>query len=244
VLFMSNGRMRDETLGIAEAADLFGLAPSTLRWWERCGLLSPRRGGTGRRRYGRAELNRIALVHLTRNSGLLPLADIAAIATGLALRGEHPHWHRTVRARLTTLDKQIAQLAGARAFLLHTLECSHDDPTECPVFRREICDLYPRLGRIVAAAPDRDTRRCDETGTAEESSGAAREAPRPPSGAPNCRACGVVLTQPRTGRRRAYCSRACQQRAYRTRHAGKATTVTPRAVPPDELGDQGERVVS
>jgi MerR family transcriptional regulator, copper efflux regulator len=220
-VFMSNGRMRDETLGIAEAARLFGLAPSTLRWWERNGLVNPRRGATGRRRYGKAELNRITLIHMARNTGLLSLAEIADFAGGLTGRGERPHWHRTVRARITALEEQIAQLSSARAHLLHTLECSHDDPTECPVFAREISALYPRLGPVIAPPPDHDPRERDETDAVSgEGPGATRDAPQQPSGAPSCRTCGAPVTQPHTGRRRAYCSRACQQRAYRTRHAG------------------------
>ncbi|MFD7652654.1 TetR/AcrR family transcriptional regulator [Actinosynnema sp. NPDC059797] len=37
-----------------------------------------------------------------------------------------------------------------------------------------------------------------------------------------CRVCGGPVTQPASGRPRAYCSRACQQRAYRKRRTGPA----------------------
>jgi DNA-binding transcriptional MerR regulator len=212
--FMSNGRVRDETLGITDAAGLFGLAPSTLRWWERSGLLDPRRGAGGRRRYGRADLNRIALVHLARNTGQLSLAEIGDFATGLTERGGHPKWHRAVRSRIAALDEQLAQLARARAYLQHTLECRHDDPAECPVFTREVVDLYPGLGRVLSPSER------DETGDAPDGrAGATTDVPGQPSGGPRCHDCGAQLTQPRTGRRRAYCSRACQQRAYRSRRA-------------------------
>jgi DNA-binding transcriptional MerR regulator len=206
VAFMSNGRMRDETLGITEAAGLFGLAPSTLRWWERSGLLDPRRGAGGRRRYGTAELNRIALVHLARNTGQLSLAEIGDFATGPTGRGGRPHWHRAVRSRIAALDERLVQLARARAYLRHTLECGHDDPAECPVFTREVVELYPGLRQVVSPS-ERD-------GTA-----AMPDAPGRPSGLLRCHGCGAPLTQPRTGRRRVYCSRACQQRAYRARRA-------------------------
>jgi DNA-binding transcriptional MerR regulator len=202
--FMSNGRMRDETLGIGEAAHLFGLEPSTLRWWERCGLLSPRRGADGRRRYGEAELNRIALVHLTRRSGRLSLAEIADFAGGPTASGDRPRWHGTVRSRVALVEEQIAQLTSARAYLLHLLECRRDDPVQCPVFTRRVRKLYPLPWQVVAAAE------CDET---EEA----------PSGEARCRTCGGPLGQPQTGRRRAYCSRACRQRAYRARRGPSPT---------------------
>jgi MerR family transcriptional regulator, copper efflux regulator len=210
--FMSNGRMRDETLGITEAAGLFGLAPSTLRWWERSGLLDPRRGAGGRRRYGRAELNRIALVHLARNAGPMSLAEIGDLVTGLTGRGGRPRWHRAVRSRIAALDEQLAQLARARAYLQHSLECRHDDPAECPMFTREVIDLYPGLGRVLSPSER------DETGV-------VTDAPGQPGG-PRCRGCGARLTQPRTGRRRDYCSRACQQRAYRARRAQPARSAS------------------
>lgn len=37
-----------------------------------------------------------------------------------------------------------------------------------------------------------------------------------------CEACGLPVEQAALGRRRAYCSRACQQRAYRRRRSGRA----------------------
>ncbi|WP_437759786.1 TetR/AcrR family transcriptional regulator [Sorangium sp. So ce1389] len=44
------------------------------------------------------------------------------------------------------------------------------------------------------------------------------DAPRRDEG-PTCAQCGGEIAQPATGRPRAYCSRACQQRAYRARNA-------------------------
>ncbi|MFT7840870.1 TetR/AcrR family transcriptional regulator C-terminal domain-containing protein [Saccharothrix sp. BKS2] len=38
-----------------------------------------------------------------------------------------------------------------------------------------------------------------------------------------CRVCGGPVVQPQSGRPRAYCSRACQQRAYRKRRSGPAS---------------------
>lgn len=197
---MSNGRMRDETLGIGEAAGLFGLAPSTLRWWDRCGLLDPQRAAHGRRGSGEAELNRFALGHMARRSGRLSLAEIASLAVGPTARGDQPRWHGTVRSRITIVEEQLAELASARAYLLHLLECHRDDLAECPVFTQHVRDRYPRPWDVVATAER------DET-----------EARAAPPGEDPCRTCGRPLSQPQTGRRRAYCSRACQQRAYRSR---------------------------
>jgi AcrR family transcriptional regulator len=60
----------------------------------------------------------------------------------------------------------------------------------------------PREGRVRDEMPD-ETR--DE---------------RPTSPPGTCAVCGRLVDRSATGRRRAYCSRACQQRAYRERRAG------------------------
>ncbi|MEV0011087.1 alpha/beta fold hydrolase [Streptomyces sp. NPDC047973] len=67
----------DELFGIAEVSAWIGLAPDTLRYFERQGIVpSPRRDNAGRRQYTTADVELIRmLVHL-RETGM-PLADIA-----------------------------------------------------------------------------------------------------------------------------------------------------------------------
>ncbi|GAA0901130.1 MerR family transcriptional regulator [Virgisporangium aurantiacum] len=50
------------TVTIGELAHRFGLATHVLRHWETMGLLTPDRDGAGQRRYGRADLTRVALI--------------------------------------------------------------------------------------------------------------------------------------------------------------------------------------
>ncbi|MEU2466744.1 alpha/beta fold hydrolase [Streptomyces sp. NPDC012486] len=67
----------NELFGIAEVSARIGLAPDTLRYFERQGIVpSPRRDSAGRRQYTTADVELIRmLVHL-RETGM-PLADIA-----------------------------------------------------------------------------------------------------------------------------------------------------------------------
>jgi MerR family copper efflux transcriptional regulator len=206
---MSNGLMRDETLSIGAAARLFGLAPSTLRWWEAAGLLAPPHREAGRRCYGPAEINRIALIHLCRNTGLMSIEDVGEVVSG---RAGGPHWHQTVRARMAALDQQIRRLSRAREYLQHTLTCSHDDPSRCPHFEREVRQHIPGL-RAMTTAPNGRATRVARPAQRDETA----DTPPTPSHPSGCPVCGRRLAQPRTGRRRRYCSRACQQHAYRAR---------------------------
>jgi DNA-binding transcriptional MerR regulator len=47
---------------IAEAADLAGVSPSTLRLWEKKGLVLPDRSKCGHRRYSAAQVTRLELI--------------------------------------------------------------------------------------------------------------------------------------------------------------------------------------
>ncbi|MGB7588742.1 MAG: MerR family transcriptional regulator, partial [Solirubrobacterales bacterium] len=70
-------------LTIGEAADRAGVPASTLRYWERAGLLStPQRVG-GKRRYDRDAMRRIEMVVLAKQVGF-SLAETRTILTGFS----------------------------------------------------------------------------------------------------------------------------------------------------------------
>jgi MerR family transcriptional regulator, copper efflux regulator len=197
--------MSDELVTIGEAAARYGLAPSTLRWWERQGLLEPTLRRGGQRRYGPAELRRIGLIHLARNTGLMSLDQIGALLAGTS---DRQHWHETVRGHIRDLDQQIERLVGAREALTHTLRCPADDPTRC----RHLDDALSKVisGSPFESAPARDRFRHEQTRRDETGTAMGTDAAR-------CKACERPLRHSHTGRPRNYCSRACQQRAYRAR---------------------------
>ncbi|MBN6038972.1 MerR family transcriptional regulator [Amycolatopsis sp. 195334CR] len=115
-------------LPIRETARRFGLAISTLHYWERRGLISPARR-SGQRYYDTRQLHRIALVKLWRETGLISLRKI----TELLAAG--PGWQRVVRAQLAELEHERAKLDAARDYLRGLLDCPHEDGLEdCPAF--------------------------------------------------------------------------------------------------------------
>jgi MerR family copper efflux transcriptional regulator len=201
---MSNRGMETDALTIGEAAALFGLASSTLRWWEKEGLVKPERRGASRRLYGREELRRIALVHICRNTGLMPLGAIAKV---LDVETAPGHWQETISGHIATLDDQIHKITAARTYLMHMLGCKHDDPTRCPHLDEEI-------RRHTPWQPERDERGSDSAPRRDETSPQTTRRP----GSRACPMCGDEVSVPRTGRRPTYCSNACRQRAHRARH--------------------------
>ena len=61
----------DGPLSVGQAAELVGLSTYTLRWYERMGLLDDvARDHSGRRRYARADLQRLTLLMRLRGTGM------------------------------------------------------------------------------------------------------------------------------------------------------------------------------
>ncbi|MEV0791867.1 MerR family transcriptional regulator [Kribbella sp. NPDC050459] len=76
-----------EQLSIAEASELTGLTPHTLRYYERIGLLDVRRDAAGYRSYDERAMARIVFISRLRASGM-PIGTISHYLD-LVLEGEH-----------------------------------------------------------------------------------------------------------------------------------------------------------
>ncbi|MFE0022974.1 MerR family transcriptional regulator [Amycolatopsis sp. NPDC059021] len=200
---------------ISEAAALYDLAPSTLRWWEVQGVLDAPEREAGKRLYSDRDLRRIGLAYLCCVTGRMPLDQAAAVTAGTA---NAEAWHGVVSAQVARLEREIGQLVAARGYLAHLMLCSHDDPALCPHLDGELVARTPR-GRVAAgdlleaAGAAARLEECDEArpGGVETS-----------EDAPLCPGCARPVDSPSRGRRRTYCSPACRQRAYRERRANKA----------------------
>ncbi|WP_037070066.1 MerR family transcriptional regulator [Pseudonocardia acaciae] len=183
--------MDRDVLTIGQAAATFGLPVSTLRWWEREGLVQPLSGAGGRRAYGPHELRRIALIQLFRQTGMMSLDDVRNVFSGTTNTHD---WRDTVTSRIAVIDRQRARLDSARRYLTHLLICENDDPTRCHLMDRDIA------AHTSWPPGDRDETSRDETVDDD-----------------TCEVCGLPVVRPATGRPRRYCSHACRQRAYRRR---------------------------
>ena len=119
---------------IGEVARGAGVATSTVRYYERRGLLTADARESGRRRYRPETLRRLVFIGMLQDAGL-SLDDIAGVL-GAATVDE---WKDIARQRLTALDAEIERLTCARAYLEGALLCRFDHPaTECSVMGAEI----------------------------------------------------------------------------------------------------------
>lgn len=119
-------------LGIGELGRRTGLATSALRYYERVGLLAPDGRVNGRRYYGPASAERIALIRLCQDAGFT-LAEVRAFIAAGSRR--HPSWTRLMETKLRELEVSIARATRAKALIEHGLACRHRELSMCPNFR-------------------------------------------------------------------------------------------------------------
>ena len=123
-----------ELLTIGEMARHARVATSTIRYYERRGLLNADERHSGQRRYRTGTLRRLVFIGVMQDAGLT-LNEVSAILNAATAA----EWKSIAGHRLTGLDEQIAQLRHARALLATALWCGFDHPAaDCTVMGAEI----------------------------------------------------------------------------------------------------------
>lgn len=122
---------------IGELAHRFGLATHVLRHWESMGLLAPGRDGGGQRRYGEADLVRVAVVLMGKEAGF----GLRELRTLLSTNNpmDHPE---LLRRHVTALEDRIARATAAKELIEHALSCPLPFD-ECPHAQERIAASIP-----------------------------------------------------------------------------------------------------
>jgi MerR family transcriptional regulator, copper efflux regulator len=108
----------EPTATIGDVAVRFGLPQHVLRHWESVGLLTPVRDSSGHRRYGPAELARIAMILMGKEAGF-GLGELQVV-----LSGPDPMRHADrLRRHVAVLDRRIAEATAAKELIEHALAC-------------------------------------------------------------------------------------------------------------------------
>jgi DNA-binding transcriptional MerR regulator len=124
----------DPLLTIGEVARRAGVATSTVRFYERRGLLTADARHSGQRRYRVETMRRLVFIGMLQDAGLL-LEDIAGVLDAAHVAD----WKAIARRRLAVLDAEIARLQRARGYLEGALLCRYDHPaTDCRIMGEEI----------------------------------------------------------------------------------------------------------
>ncbi|WP_369933754.1 helix-turn-helix domain-containing protein [Xanthomonas tesorieronis] len=119
-------------MDIAEVARRTGVPASTLRFYEKKGLLSASRAAGGRRHFAPNALEQLALIALGQAGGL-SLDDIQAmLGVGGALQVDRT----LLSAKADDIDATIKRLRLMSRGLRHAAACPAVHHAQCPTFRR------------------------------------------------------------------------------------------------------------
>ncbi|RDI49811.1 MerR family transcriptional regulator [Nocardia mexicana] len=124
------------SLTISEVAAAMHLPTSTLRFYEREGLIQPLARRGGKRIYGPDILARLALIDIAKQAGFT-IAEVARFMDH-GSGTPSPQWRELAEPKLAELDEQIAFAERAKAIIRHGLDCPRASFVGCPVFQELI----------------------------------------------------------------------------------------------------------
>ncbi len=116
---------------IGEASNRAGVPASTLRYWERAGLLStPRRVG-GKRRYDLDAMREIEMISLAKQAGFT-LAEIRVILAGFSENAPPSDlWRRLAARKLPEVERTLTEAKAMKAMLEAGLRCECISLEDC-----------------------------------------------------------------------------------------------------------------
>lgn len=115
-------------LTIGEVARKADVAATTLRYYERVGLLPPPARAGGQRRYDDAVLARLEVIRLCKSAGF-SLDDISALFADDA--PGRPVSRAVAQAKLDDIDARMAELARARQIIEWGMKCTCPSIDDC-----------------------------------------------------------------------------------------------------------------
>jgi MerR family redox-sensitive transcriptional activator SoxR len=115
VNFMSRGQLM-ELFGIGEIARRAGVATSTIRYYERIGLLPKCQQVSGKRRYDTSIFHKLALIRMAQGAGLT-IAEIQTLMHGFpADAPPSERWQTLAPRKIQEVDALINQAMAMKKF--------------------------------------------------------------------------------------------------------------------------------
>ncbi|MGB3147234.1 MAG: redox-sensitive transcriptional activator SoxR [Paracoccaceae bacterium] len=128
----------NQGLSIGDLASRSGLAVSAIRFYETHGIVRPLRNGGGHRRYGRADLRRLAFAQIAQGLGF-SLAEIASHLTALPdhRAPDRSDWGSIAKGFRTRIDARITALQKLRDGLDSCIGCGCLSLDRCPIYNKD-----------------------------------------------------------------------------------------------------------
>ena len=122
---------------IGEVARKSGFRSSTIRYYEKIGLLPKATRASGQRRYDDQVLQHLAIVRFAKYVGF-SVAEIKQLLEGGRRRPPSDRWQKMAMLKITQMDEIIDQANTVRKMLQETLD------HKCPKLIERGCDLKSR----------------------------------------------------------------------------------------------------
>jgi DNA-binding transcriptional MerR regulator len=125
-----------ETIGIGSLAKRAGVGIDTVRYYERAGLLAPRRRlASGYRRYSELELARLRFIRRAQALGFT-LSEIRELLA-LSARRDVARVKRSAQAKLADVERKLAALEKVREGLATLVAAcpGHGRASDCPILK-------------------------------------------------------------------------------------------------------------
>lgn len=119
-------------MDIAEVAKRTGVPASTLRYYEKKGLIASVGRQGIRRRFAPAVLNQLALIALGQAAGL----SLDEIGSMLSPNGGSEINRQLLATKADEINQTIKQLRAVSRGLRHAAACTAPSHAECPTFQR------------------------------------------------------------------------------------------------------------
>ncbi len=120
-------------LSISQVAQLTGVRPSTMRYYEEIGLLSPTRRIGNRRQYDDSILQRLALIQTGQQAGF-KLAELKTLLDNIRdAESGNVEWHELISRKLREMDMMQKQIERMKGLLADIMDCEDDTLAECIV---------------------------------------------------------------------------------------------------------------
>lgn len=121
--------MSDRLLSIGQIASLSAVAPSALRYYERCGLIPAGVKHGGRRHYPESVLHRLSTIKACQKLGF-SLTEIAELLNGRLAEGQA--WREAALARRDEVERRVTQLQNLIQLIDTALDCDCHALCDCP----------------------------------------------------------------------------------------------------------------
>lgn len=121
-------------MNIGQAAQLSGLPPKTIRYYEEIDLVKPARAQNGYRDYDQKDIHRLAFVQRSRSLGF----SIEECKTLLSLYDDGSRASADVKKlalqKVDEIERKIAELKSLKHLLSRLAHSCHgDDRPDCPI---------------------------------------------------------------------------------------------------------------